>query len=115
MAYEILGMRPKQIDKLIKRKYLIPTSEPNRLFDLMAERGVDYKMNIPRSKFHNGIVKLMTFEKAMYIVYGTEFDHTEADWSNGTIGQKVLLLEYDKAFCKNPRYLRTYLQKQISE
>ena len=108
-------MRPNQIQKLIKRKYLIPTSEPNRLFDLMAQRGVDYTMNIPRSKFHNGIVKLVTFEQAMNMIFGTEFDNTEADWSNGMISENVLLLEYDETYCKNPRYLRTYLQKQIGE
>ena len=107
MAYMIFPSPPlKHFNKLKKRKYLIPTSNPNRLFDIMADRGVDYEMNIPGSKFHNHIVKYTTADKAFMKAYGYHVTDETYD---------VLVLEYDEAYCKNPRYFLTYLLKQIGE
>lgn len=105
MAFIVFrSIYPKYFKKLKKRKYLTPIPNPNRLFDILAERGVDYQMNIPGSKFHNHTLKHTTAKKAYMLKYGYE---VTADT------YEVLLLEYDEAYCKNPAYLESYLLRKI--
>lgn len=114
MDYEIFGFRPKQLNKLKKHGYITLNAD-NHLFDILADRGVNYKLNIPRSKFHNTDVRLVTFEQAIKLLHNTEIEYESNDVSSRIGNDPVLILQYDKAYCKNPKYIRQYLLKQIGE
>ena len=115
MEYEIFGFRPKQLDKLKKHGYIIMQKTNNHLFDILADRGVSYKLNISRSKFHNTNVKLVRFEQAIKFLHNSEIEYESNDVADRFGNDPVIIFQYDKAFCKNPKYVRAYLLKQIGE
>ena len=93
--------------QLKKRGVIVPTSN-NHLFDILAERGSEYALNIPKSKYNKLTVNEIPFSKYFGVVY----DH------DGQIDNaKVWELDYNEnEFPKfNNSYLKKYLLKQLEK
>jgi hypothetical protein len=108
MDIEILHkINPDDIQQLKYQGIMKPTGD-NQLFDIIADRAVEYRLNIPRSKFNNSIVKVMSFKQ----YFEKKFNDNNVD-GRSCWRDTVLVLEYDKTKCKNPNYVGGYLLKQI--
>jgi hypothetical protein len=112
MDYEVLSFQPDALDRIVKQGLIRPIGE-NFLFDILADRAREYRLNIPKSKFHEYSIKMMTFGQYMCEVRGLEVEGDPNDIRE-TWHSRVLVLEYDQTACKNPKYVRSYLLKQIA-
>ena len=90
--------------KLLKQRGLLYPTNKNNLFDILAERAMEYYINIPKSKYH----KLVMTEVPLW-------QHFNMDISDESLGIIVTRIKYDnKKFPKlTETYLKNYLLKQL--
>jgi hypothetical protein len=101
MQNAIMSFRQDQIEQLKNNGYLTITGD-NQLFDIIADRARTFKLNIPRSQYHNTPVTMMAVEEAF-------------DWDGGAPSDiaRHRVLVFDTAQVKNPKYLHNYLKRKV--
>ena len=92
--------------QLKNQQVLVPKKSNNWIFDILADRDIEYVLNIPKSKYNKLTVNEIPFSKYFGVVY----DHDD-QIDNG----KVWELDYNENdFPKfNESYLKNYLLKQL--
>ena len=91
--------------QLKKRQLIVPTSN-NHIFDILAERNIEYELNIPKSKYNKLTINEISFSKYFKVIY---------DYDDQIEDNTVWELDYNENdFPKfNESYLKNYLLKQL--
>ena len=94
--------------QLKNQQVLVPKKSNNWIFDILADRDIEYVLNIPKSKYNKLTVNEITISKYFGLVY----DHDDQ-----IDNAKVWELDYNENdFPKfSESYLKNYLLKQLEK